>query len=158
VLWVLTINNIVWPLTGIGVDSKGPVAGCFCFNVCRTLAHFINVGFGLFLTILGFWIVVFVFPTTSCADIGLNMMTSEGRNHACTSLHIISWMNVILFGLVLLFAIFQMCMIRFFDSAFHSLLDSEGWRSINPEWAINFQRYSFSNMPAMYMQLNLQLF
>mmetsp|Transcript_44108 Transcript_44108/g.64715 ORF Transcript_44108/g.64715 Transcript_44108/m.64715 type:complete len:267 (-) Transcript_44108:864-1664(-) len=154
VLWVLTVNNILWPLTGIGSLSSAPpptdAAGntqspCTFAHVLRNFAHLTNIVSGLFLTIVGFWIIVYTWPNTSCAALGLNPQADsdtnlKDKNHACTSMYIIAWMDLILFALVCLVLMCQLCIVRAANASFHSLLDCEGWRSITPDWAIMLQR------------------
>mmetsp|Transcript_34307 Transcript_34307/g.55383 ORF Transcript_34307/g.55383 Transcript_34307/m.55383 type:complete len:290 (-) Transcript_34307:318-1187(-) len=155
VLWALTLNNILCPLSGIGAPCAAPshsdAAGntlswpCTLAHVLRNFALFINVVAGLFLTIVGFWIIVYTWPWTSCADIGLNPVADENtdpldKNHACTSIYIIAWMQLILLAIVCLVLMCQLCIVRAANASSHRFLDCEGWRAITPEWAINWQR------------------
>jgi len=151
VLWVLTINNILCPLSGIGAPSVAPSGTdaatwpCTLAHVLRNFALFINIVAGLFLTIVGFWIIVYTLPWTSCADLGLNPVAHENtdpldKNHACTSIYIIAWMQLILLAIVCLVLMCQLCIVRAANASSHRFLDCEGWRAITPEWAINLQR------------------
>lgn len=139
VLWVLTANNILAPVLGFG---RAPGA----LNGPRTLAWLINVVGGVFLTIMGFMVILMVFPKASCTVIGFGLKAMTTLNlenkseHACRSLHIIAWMDVILFSVVCLFLTFQLCIAKFLKAQIHRMFDSEGFRSIHPDSVVDFLR------------------